>query len=147
MFNDVLNEKMQSQGDLPWTWSMCLGLELLPSDILESARETKEKIPSSFTSREEQGFWFSVRVFWIFYEGFTILFSLFWQFSLSKSQPLESMIDKLIYRWICCGFGGKNKWDLNFLAHCSIAFWSQPFVFDTNIGFGKMQAWTGLTAG
>ena len=53
IFNDVLNEKMQSQKDLPWIWSVCLELELLPSDVLESARATEEKMPSSLIQREE----------------------------------------------------------------------------------------------
>ena len=52
-----------------------------------------------------------------FFEGFTVLFSLFWQFSLSNHQPLESVMEQLIYRWICCDFGVKNKWDLNLFWH------------------------------
>ena len=48
-----------------------------------------------------------------FYEGFTVFFSLLWQFSLSKSHPLERVMEQIIYRWVCCGFWRENKWDSN----------------------------------
>ena len=79
----------------------------------ESARGTKEEMPSSLIQREEQGLFLCMRNL-DFYESFTTsFFSLFANLSpkvsLSlKAQPLESMMEQLIYRRVCCGFGGRG---------------------------------------
>ena len=124
IFNDVLNEKMQSQKDLPWIWRVCLELELLPSDVLELARITEEKMLSSLIQREEQRFWFSVWGLKIFTKVSQFSFLSFGN-SLSpfKSQPHESVMEQLIYRWTCCGFRGENKWDFKPFQH------TVPFLF------------------
>ena len=101
-----------------WAWSF----ELLPLDVLESARVTEKEVPSSLIPKEEQRFGFLFGISGFFYEGFNFLFSPFFTNLSSKSQALERVMEQSIYRWVYYGFGGKTNGIQTFLVYYSNAF-------------------------
>ena len=118
---------MQSQKDLPWIWNVCLELELLPSNVLESARATGEKMPSSLIQREEQRFCFLFGNSGFFTKVSQFFFSLFLQFSLSKNQLLNVWWSHLFIDGFDVVLGGKTYEFLNIFGILPLCFLGHSF--------------------
>ena len=137
--NDVQNEKQAKSERLTLNLKRAWSFELLPLDVLKLARVTEEKMPSSLIQREEQRFVFVYEKSGFLWRFHNFLFSLLANIS-PKAILLKVWWSNLFIDEFVVVLGGKQM-GFELLAQCSIAFWSQPFVFGENTRFGKMQAW------
>ena len=87
MFNDVLNEKDAKSERLTLNLERAWSFELLPLDVLESARVTEEEVPSSLIQKEEQRFGFLFGISGFFMKVSTSFSLPFLPISLPQSAP------------------------------------------------------------
>ena len=85
--NDVQNEKQAKSERLTLNLERAWSFELLPLDVLESARVTEEKMPSSLIQREEQRFGFLFGKSGFLWRVSQVSFSLLIVLSFQKPAP------------------------------------------------------------
>ena len=130
--NDVQNEKQAKSERLTLNLGRAWSFELLPLDVLSQQEKRKRKCQALWFKRKNKGFGFLFGISGFFMKVSDFLFSfdssLFPKASLSlKAPPLERVMEKSIYRWICCDFGEKDKWDFKSIWHPAPLFFHHCF--------------------